>query len=165
MLLLGSHVGMSGKDMLVNSVKEALSYDANTFMVYTGAPQNTRRKDISELCIPQARKLMEEHNMANFIVHAPYIINLANTVKPETYELAATFLAKEIERTAAMGATVLVLHPGAHVGAGAEAGIAQICKGLNEVLNEDTPVFIALETMAGKGILVEPSGKMVRRYS
>ena len=71
MLLLGSHVGMSGKDMLVNSVKEALSYDANTFMVYTGAPQNTRRKDISELCIPQARKLMEEHNMANFIVHAP----------------------------------------------------------------------------------------------
>ena len=151
MLLLGSHVGMSGKDMLVHSVKEALSYDANTFMVYTGAPQNTRRKDISELCIPQARKLMEEHNMANFIVHAPYIINLANTVKPETYELAATFLAKEIERTAAMGATVLVLHPGAHVGAGAEAGIAQICKGLNEVLNEDTPVFIALETMAGKG--------------
>ena len=114
-------------------------------------PQNTRRKDISELCIPQARKLMEEHDMANFIVHAPYIINLANTVKPETYELAATFLAKEIERTAAMGATVLVLHPGAHVGAGAEAGIAQICKGLNEVLNEDTPVFIALETMAGKG--------------
>ena len=151
MLLLGSHVGMSGKDMLVNSVKEALSYDANTFMVYTGAPQNTRRKDISELCIPQARKLMEEHDMANFIVHAPYIINLANTVKPETYELAATFLAKEIERTAAMGATVLVLHPGAHVGAGAEAGIAQICKGLNEVLSEDTPVFIALETMAGKG--------------
>ena len=151
MLLLGSHVGMSGKDMLVNSVKEALSYDANTFMVYTGAPQNTRRKDISELCIPQARKLMEEHNMANFIVHAPYIINLANTVKPETYELAVNFLAKEIERTAAMGATVLVLHPGAHVGAGAEAGIAQICKGLNEVLNEDTPVFIALETMAGKG--------------
>ena len=151
MLLLGSHVGMSGKDMLVNSVKEALSYDANTFMVYTGAPQNTRRKDISELCIPQARKLMEEHDMANFIVHAPYIINLANTVKPETYELATTFLAKEIERTAAMGATVLVLHPGAHVGAGAEAGIAQICKGLNEVLNEDTPVFIALETMAGKG--------------
>ena len=151
MLLLGSHVGMSGKDMLVNSVKEALSYDANTFMVYTGAPQNTRRKDISELCIPQARKLMEEHDMANFIVHAPYIINLANTVKPETYELAVTFLAKEIERTASMGATVLVLHPGAHVGAGAEAGIAQICKGLNEVLNEDTPVFIALETMAGKG--------------
>lgn len=151
MLLLGSHVGMNGKEMLLGSVKEALSYGANTFMVYTGAPQNTRRKELSELNIPAARNLMNEHNMANFIVHAPYIINLANTVKPETYQLAVEFLAKEIERTAAMGADVLVLHPGSHVGAGADAGIAQIIKGLNEVLCADTPVTIALETMAGKG--------------
>lgn len=151
MLLLGSHVGMSGKEMLRGSVKEALSYGANTFMVYTGAPQNTRRKEIEELNIPAARALMEENDMANFIVHAPYIINLANTVKPETIELATEFLAKEIERTAAMGADVLVLHPGSHVGAGEEAGIAQICHGLNQVLSADTPVTIALETMAGKG--------------
>ena len=151
MLLIGSHVGMSGKEMLVNSVKEAISYGANTFMVYTGAPQNTRRKDISELNIEAARELMKEHGMANFIVHAPYIINLANTVKPETFELATEFLAKEIERTAAMGAEILVLHPGSHVGAGVEAGTAQIIKGLNEVLDADTPVKIALETMAGKG--------------
>ena len=151
MLLLGSHVGMSGKEMLRGSVKEALSYGANTFMVYTGAPQNTRRKEIEELNIPAARALMEENDMANFIVHAPYIINLANTVKPETFELATEFLAKEIERTAAMGADVLVLHPGSHVGAGEEAGIAQICHGLNQVLSADTPVTIALETMAGKG--------------
>ena len=151
MLLIGSHVGMSGKEMLVNSVKEAISYGANTFMVYTGAPQNTRRKEISELNIDAARELMKEHGMANFIVHAPYIINLANTIKPETYELATEFLAKEIERTAAMGAEILVLHPGSHVGAGVEAGISQIVKGLNEVLNADTPVKIALETMAGKG--------------
>lgn len=151
MLIIGSHVGMSGRDMLLNSVKEALSYGANTFMVYTGAPQNTRRKEISELNIEAARELMQKENMYNFIVHAPYIINLANTVKPETFELATEFLAKEIERTAAMGATVLVLHPGSHVGAGEEAGIAQICKGLNMVLTADTPVTIALETMAGKG--------------
>jgi apurinic endonuclease (APN1) len=151
MLLLGSHVGMSGKDMLLNSVKEALSYGANTFMVYTGAPQNTRRREIDELNIPAARALMEENGMFNFIVHAPYIINLANTVKPETFELAVEFLDKEIQRTAAMGAEVLVLHPGAHVGAGVEAGTAQIIDGLNQVLTADTPVFVALETMAGKG--------------
>ncbi|MCH5252562.1 MAG: deoxyribonuclease IV [Lachnospiraceae bacterium] len=151
MLLLGSHVGMSGSEMLLGSVKEALSYNANTFMVYTGAPQNTRRKDISELNIPAARACMEEHGMHNFIVHAPYIINLANTIKPETYELAVEFLEKEITRTAAMGSEVLVLHPGSHVDAGVEAGIAQIIKGLNSVLTADTPVLIALETMAGKG--------------
>lgn len=151
MLLIGSHVGMNGKEMLLGSVKEALSYGANTFMVYTGAPQNTRRKEIEELNIDAARAYMEENGMANFIVHAPYIINLANTVKPETFELATQFLEKEIVRTAAMGSDVLVLHPGSHVGAGEEAGIAQIVKGLNMVLNADTPVYIALETMAGKG--------------
>lgn len=148
---IGSHVGMAGKDMFLNSVKEALSYGANTFMVYTGAPQNTRRKDISELNIPAAWDLMRESGIEEFVVHAPYIINLANTVKPETYELAVTFLRTELERTIAMGSHVLILHPGSHVDAGVEAGTAQIIKGLNEVLTPDLDCVIALETMAGKG--------------
>lgn len=151
MLRIGSHVGMSGKDMFLGSVREALSYDANTFMIYTGAPQNTRRKDISELNITEGQALMKENGIENFIVHAPYIINLANTTKPETFQLAVEFLALELERTRAMGSTILVLHPGSHVGAGEETGIRQIIKGLNQVLTKDTPVNIALETMAGKG--------------
>ncbi len=148
---LGSHVGMSGKDMFLNSVREAVSYGANTFMVYTGAPQNTRRKEISELNIPAAWDLMRENGIEEFVVHAPYIINLANTVKPEIYELAVTFLRTELQRTIAMGSHVLVLHPGSHVNAGVEAGTAQIIKGLNEVLTPDLDCVIALETMAGKG--------------
>ena len=151
MVKLGSHVGMSGKDMFLNSVKEAVSYGANTFMVYTGAPQNTRRKAIEELNIKAAWDYMKEHGIESFVVHAPYIINLANTIKPETYQLAVEFLAKEIERTAAMGSDILILHPGAHVGAGVETGTAQIVKGLNEVLTKDTKCLVALETMAGKG--------------
>lgn len=151
MLKLGCHVGMSGKEMMIGSVKDAHAYGANTFMLYTGAPQNTKRKEINELRIEEARVLMAEYGMEEFIVHAPYIINLANTVKPETYELAVQFLAKELERTSAMGSKVMVLHPGSHVGAGEEAGIEQIAKGLNEVLTKDTDVYVALETMAGKG--------------
>lgn len=151
MLKLGSHVGMNGKEMFLGSVKEALSYGANTFMVYTGAPQNTRRKDVSELNIEAGQALMKGNGISEFVVHAPYIINLANTVKEETYNLAVEFLQVEIERTEAMGSTTLVLHPGSHVGAGVEAGTAQIIKGLNEVLTKDTKVNIALETMAGKG--------------
>ena len=151
MYLLGSHVGMSGKDMMLNSVKEALSYGANTFMVYTGAPQNTRRKKVEELNIEAAKKCMEENGIKTFVVHAPYIINLANTVKQETFDIAVEFLGIEIKRTAAMGASVLVLHPGSHVGAGEAAGIAQIVKGLDMVMTADMPVHIALETMAGKG--------------
>ena len=151
MLLIGSHVGMSGKEMFLGSVKEALSYNANTFMVYTGAPQNTRRKELSELRIPEAKALMEGNGIGQFIVHAPYIINLANSVNPSTFELAVEFLEKEIARSAGMGSRILVLHPGSHVGEGNETGIRKITEGLNKILDADTPVSIALETMAGKG--------------
>ena len=149
---LGSHVGMAGKEMFLASAKEAASYGANVFMLYTGAPQNTRRKDVTELNIEAGWEYAHAHGIDEIVVHAPYIINLANTVKPETYELAVEFLEKEIVRTAAMGSKVLVLHPGSHVNAGSEAGTAQIIKGLNTVLNQnEDDVCIALETMAGKG--------------
>lgn len=149
---LGSHVGMAGKEMFLASAKEAASYGANVFMLYTGAPQNTRRKAVSELNIDAGWEYAHAHGIDEIVVHAPYIINLANTVKPETYELAVEFLEKEIVRTAAMRSRILVLHPGSHVNAGVEAGTEQIIKGLNTVLdqNEDD-VLIALETMAGKG--------------
>ena len=143
-LKIGSHVGMSGKEMLLGSVKEAVSYGANTFMFYTGAPQNTRRKELSELNIEPAWEYMKEHGIDEIVVHAPYIINLGNSVKPETFELAVEFLNKEIQRTVACKSHTLILHPGAHVGAGAEAGTKQIIKGLNEVLTAGTDCCICL---------------------
>ena len=148
---IGSHVGMSGKEMFLGSVKEALSYGADTLMVYTGAPQNTRRKAIEELRVEEGWNLMKEKGMDEIVIHAPYIINLANTVKPETYELAVTFLRTELERTIAMGSHVLILHPGSHVGAGVDIGIDRIAQGLNEVLTREQDCLIALETMSGKG--------------
>lgn len=151
MIKLGSHVGMSGKEMLLGSAKEAVSYGADTFMFYTGAPQNTRRKDISELNIDAAWDYMGKHGIRDIIVHAPYIINLGNSIKPETFKLAVDFLAMELERSAACKSRLIILHPGAHVGAGADTGIRQVVKGLNEVLTRDTSLYIALETMAGKG--------------
>jgi len=151
MLRLGSHVSMKAPEMLLGSAKYAVSYGANTFMVYTGAPQNTRRKPIDELNIPAAKSVMAEHDLQQIVVHAPYIINLGNTKKPGYFEFATDFLAQEIERAEAMGATQLTLHPGAHIGAGADVAIAQIVKGLNAVIRPDQKIQIALETMAGKG--------------
>lgn len=162
-MIIGSHVGMSGKDMLLGSAKEAVTYGADTFMFYTGAPQNTKRKDISELNIDPAWKYMEEHGIRQILVHAPYIINLANTAKPETYELAEEFLALEIDRTAACKSSTLILHPGAHVGAGVSAGIAQIIRGLNHILTRETTVNVALETMAGKGTEIGRSFEEIAR--
>lgn len=151
MVKLGSHVSMSGKKMLLGSSEEASSYGSNTFMIYTGAPQNTRRKPIEELNIAAGQAHMQENNIQDIIVHAPYIINIANTTKPQTFQLGVDFLQMEIERTEALGAKQIVLHPGAHVGAGVDKGIAKIVEGLNEVLTQDANVQIALETMAGKG--------------
>lgn len=154
MIKIGSHVSMKGDDMYLGSVTEALSYGATAFMVYTGAPQNTRRKKTSELNIEEATKLMNASNLSfeDVIIHAPYIMNLANPDE-EKREFGIRFLTSEIERSAAMHATQIVLHPGSAVGSTREQAIIWIAEGLNKVIEntKDLNVRIALETMAGKG--------------
>ncbi|ARQ94054.1 deoxyribonuclease IV [Levilactobacillus brevis] len=150
--LIGSHVSMKGKEMLLGSAQEAAQYGENVFMIYTGAPQNTRRKSIEDLNIPAAKTFMMAHEQREIVVHAPYVVNLGNTAKPANFQFAISFLTAEVQRAAALGAKQIVLHPGAHVGAGAPAAIAQIAQGLDTILTAaESPVQIALETMAGKG--------------
>ncbi len=151
MMLIGSHVSLSGKDMLLGSAKEAASYGSNVFMVYTGAPQNTRRKEIDAFRIEEAVEYMKNNGLEFFTVHAPYIINLANTTKEGYHDFAIEFLRDEVNRVEALGANQITFHPGAHVGAGVDVGINQIIHGLNEVLRPDQTPQISLETMAGKG--------------
>jgi len=144
---------MKGKDMLLGSAQQAVSYGANTFMVYTGAPQNTKRKEISRMNIEAGHKYMKENNINkdDIVVHAPYIINLGNVKKKENFAFAIDFMKDEIERAEALGATQMTMHPGAHVGEGADVAIDQIAEGLNEILSKNQTIQIALETMAGKG--------------
>lgn len=151
MLKIGSHVSFSDKGLL-NAAEEAVSYGSSTFMIYTGAPQNTRRKPIEEQFIDEGRAVMDKHGMGEIVVHAPYIINLGS-YKEDTFELAVRFLQEEIRRTDYLGVRNIVLHPGAYTEKDVEYGIARIAEGLNEVLKgtKDTQVNVALETMAGKG--------------
>lgn len=151
MVKIGSHVSFSDKGLL-NAAQEAVSYGSSTFMIYTGAPQNTRRKPIENQYIEEGKALMDKHGIGEIIVHAPYIINLGS-YKEDTYELAVRFLQEEIRRTAYIGVKQIVLHPGAYTDKDAEYGINRIAQGLNEVLAgvKDNDVHIALETMAGKG--------------
>lgn len=154
MRLLGSHVGLGGKEQYLASVKEAVAYGADVFMVYTGAPQNTFRKPVREMMIPEAVAAMKDRGIdpARVVVHAPYIVNLANP-DPERRAFAVSFLSEEIMRTQAMGARTIVLHPGAHMKEGAEAGIERVADGIRRILANTaaTEVAIALEGMAGKG--------------
>ena len=153
MLILGSHVGFKKDTQVLGSLKEALSYGANTFMFYTGAPQNTARYPIQDSLTLEALALMKEHNIdySKVIVHAPYIINLCNE---EKFEFSVNFLTEEVNRCNQLGVRYLVLHPGSHVGLGIEKGIENIIKGLNMVftnVGESNNIIILLETMAGKG--------------
>lgn len=146
---IGSHVSFSNTGLL-NATEEAIGYGASSFMIYTGAPQNTRRKPMEEQHVPEGLALMKEHGIEDIVVHAPYIINLAS-YKKNIFELAVEFLQSEIERTAFVGVKHIVLHPGAFTDKDLEYGLNRIAEGLDEVLSVDHDVKIALETMAGKG--------------
>ena len=153
MLIIGSHVSFNKAKQLMESLDEALSYESNTFMFYTGAPQNTKRYEINDNLTNQALEKMKDNNIDinNIIVHAPYIINLANDKENDKYDFSISFLKQEIERCKELKMSYLVLHPGSHVGLGIEKGINNIIYALNEVLKDDKNVTILLETMAGKG--------------
>jgi deoxyribonuclease-4 len=165
MIILGSHVSLGGKDQYLGSVKEALSYGATALMVYTGAPQNTIRLPLARLRIPEAQALLAESGIprAHVIVHAPYIVNLANP-SVEKRQFAIDFLTAEVRRTAAMGITTIVIHPGAHMNGGPEIGARLIAEGIRGILinTEGLDVVIALEGMAGKGTEVGRSFEEIK---
>lgn len=149
-LIIGSHVGFSANKQLLGSVEEALSYGSNTFMFYTGAPQNTKRNPIKDEYTMEAYNLMKENNidLSKVVIHAPYIVNLGNL---ENFDFSVSFLRGELERASLLGIKNVVLHPGASVSFARRDSIESIIKGLNLILDNDLDVTICLETMAGKG--------------
>ena len=164
MLIIGSHVGFKKDSQLLGSLKEALSYGANTFMFYTGAPQNTSRYPIQDGLTLEAMTLMKEKNFdySKVVVHAPYIINLANDKDPDKFMFSVRFLQEELERCELLGIRAMVLHPGSHVGLGMDTAISNIAKGLNMILGTHD-VTVLLETMAGKGTEVGSSLEEIKR--
>ena len=152
MLIIGSHVGFKKDTQLLGALDETLSYNGNAFMFYTGAPQNTVRMPLNDDLTFKALEKMKENNISldNVVVHAPYIINLANNKDLDKYNFSINFLKQECSRCTDLFVKKLVLHPGSHVGCGVEVGINNIINALNEVLKE-SDTTILLETMAGKG--------------
>lgn len=164
MLLIGSHVKFKKDTQILGSLNEALSYGATTFMFYTGAPQNTMRSPLNMEITKEAIELMKENNIdySKVIVHAPYIINLANNKDEDKFMFSVNFLKEELKRCEELGIKYIVLHPGSHVGLGIDEGIKNIIKGLNMIL-ENTNVTILLETMAGKGSEIGSNFKEIKK--
>lgn len=151
-MIIGSHVSF-GKDQLLASAQTAVSFGANTFMFYTGAPQNTIRAELKRDITEKAWEYMKENNIDinNVICHAPYIINLANKEKIESWNFSISFLKNEIKRITEMGVNYIVVHPGNALKLDREEALANIALALNYIIDEDTKPMILLETMAGKG--------------
>ncbi len=150
MLIIGSHVSFNKATQLVGSVLESLSYGANTFMFYTGAPQNTSRYPIDLEKTKEAYQMMKDNNidLDNVVVHAPYIVNPANS---DNFDFNVEFLKNELKRVEQLGVNKIVLHPGSHVKLTKEEGLKNIIATLNAVISPSVNVKILLETMAGKG--------------
>ncbi|WP_026389799.1 deoxyribonuclease IV [[Acholeplasma] multilocale] len=152
--ILGSHVGANSKGKyLIGSAEEAIRDGGNTFMIYTGPPQNANRKPIEEFNIEEMKALISENNIDinDLVVHAPYIINISNPVNPETWTFGVSMLKREIERCQAIGINILVLHPGAYTKGNTEDALEKLIEGLNQVADTQTTLRIAIETMSGKG--------------
>ena len=130
-LIIGSHVSFKNDTQLLGSVKEALSYNANTFMFYTGAPQNTNRGQINDALTLEAYKLMRENS--------------------NNFDFSVSLLIYETERCSLLGIKYLVLHPGSAVNVTRDIAISNIIRGLKLILDTNYDVMILLETMAGKG--------------
>ena len=160
-LVIGSHVSYKNDTGLLGSVKEAIGYGENTFMFYTGAPQNTRRGVINDDVTHQAYELMRENgiDINNVVVHAPYIVNLCND---EKFDFSVSFLKGEMDRCKQLGIRYMVLHPGSSVGLEREYAIHNIIRGLNLILDGEYDTIICLETMAGKGTEVGKSFEEIK---
>lgn len=152
-LIIGSHVSFNSKKQLLGSALEALSYNANTFMIYTGGAQSTIRSGINDEYTYEAFKVMLENNInpKNVIVHAPYIVNLANKSDEKKYEFYIEFLINELNRVKELGLDKIVLHPGSATTCIKEEAISNIAEGINKIYEKTTDVMILLEYMAGKG--------------
>ena len=153
MLLIGSHVSFKSSEQLLGSVKEAISYNSTCFMFYTGAPQNTKRCKLDYDLTLKAVKLLHENNISveNLVIHAPYIINLANNLDKDKYLFSINFLCEELNRANMLGVKKVVLHPGSFTSLSLDDGINNIINALNLVIKPNLDVSICLETMAGKG--------------
>ena len=152
-LIIGSHVSFNNKKQLLGSVEEAISYNANTFMIYTGGAQSTMKSTINNELTYEGYKLMLENNIniKNVIVHAPYIVNLANRSDKTKYDFYIDFFIKELDRCKMLGLDKIVLHPGSATTCSKEEAIENIAHGINIVYKSTTNTMILLEFMAGKG--------------
>lgn len=147
-LILGCHLS-SSKGFLALG-RNALHIGANTFQFFTRNPRGSKAKPLDLPDAQALRTLMAAHGFGPVLAHAPYTLN-ACSADARVREFAFETMADDLSRMEALPGNFYNLHPGSHVGQGAEAGISLIANTLNQILWPEQATTILLETMAGKG--------------
>ena len=144
----GCHLSASGGNAAM--VKTALSIGANTFAFFTRNPRGSKAKKEDPEDGARAVELLKQENFGPLVAHGAYTMNLC-TADPEARDFAASLLADDLRRMAALPGNFYNFHPGSHVGRGLEAAVEDISAALRRALEPGYPVTVLLETMAGKG--------------
>ncbi|MGA7617737.1 MAG: deoxyribonuclease IV [Thermoanaerobaculia bacterium] len=164
--LIGAHISTKGGVHTVFG--RAVEVGATAVALFT---KNSNQWNAKPFTDEHLRVFAEERAKAPAVgavfSHAAYLINLATT-NPEFHRKSVAALKDELTRAAQLGLFAVVLHPGAHMGAGVDAGIDQIARSLDDVHASmpDCEVVTLLETSAGQGSSVgctfEELGRMLR---
>lgn len=144
----GCHLSASGGNLAM--VKTAQSIGANTFAFFTRNPRGSKAKPEDPADAAAAVQALREADFGPLVAHGSYTMNLC-TADPEARAFAASILADDLRRMAALPGNYYNFHPGSHVGQGMDTGIAQIAEALKTAMAPAYPVTVLLETMAGKG--------------
>ena len=147
-MLIGNHLSASKGYAAMG--KAALALDANTFAFFTRNPRGGKAKEIDEKDVEKFLNFAKEHEFGKIVAHAPYTMNLC-AAKEDVRSFSKEMLLDDLKRMEYTPYNYYNFHPGAHVGQGAEKGIALIAEALNEALKPEQTTTVLLETMAGKG--------------
>jgi deoxyribonuclease-4 len=149
MARFGIHLSISGGVAQATARARELGCDA--FQIFSRNPRTLKAKPIDPDDAVAFRAAVRESGIHPVVIHVNYLINVASP-KDGTYELSVAALTDELVRADALGAELVVMHPGNHLGSGIEAGVARIASAIDRAYESTgAQARLCLENMAGAG--------------
>lgn len=147
-MLLGTHLATTGG--VDTAFQRAVDLNCTSFQIFTKSNRQWQAKPLLPDEIKRYHQRQAETGIAPVVCHASYLLNLASPDEA-LWQKSVEALQVELDRCDQLKIPHLVIHPGAHMKSGVEAGLAQVVAALNEIHTQSYQVKIALEITAGQG--------------
>ncbi len=151
--LLGAHVSIAGG--IPRAVSRGSDLACDAIQIFVKNASQWEGKPLTDTDVEQFDQELRDSEISTLVAHSTYLVNLAAT-KPDNLRRSRATLGDELDRCHRLGIPGLVVHPGAHLGAGDEAGIDRIAESLQEVYaaRPECQTRVLLENTAGQGTLI-----------